>query len=364
MKKIGIDGRYAQGDLVGIGNYIEHLVYGLSKRYFKVIVFYSEEPKNPLKGKNITPVVVNSSNPFSFEQIKLPKLVKKYKIDLFHAVGNMGLGSFLKVPTILTVHDLIPLKDTKYFSNSLFPLFSKASYTLRILSSLHKANKIIAVSKAAKKDIENKFFISSYKIEVIYSGKNFNNTTKSTEFDLKTKKYFIHNGGMEKRKNIELLMGAFKQVNLKNPQYKLVITGNINNYAKKLQQLAKDLEISDKVIFTGYIEKEKLSYLLKNTAAVCYPSLYEGFGFPVLEGFAAGVPVIASNIPSIVEISQGAATLVEPNSPAQMINAMNSVASGSTNINDKVKKGFSVAKKYSWEKFIKETIEVYKEVLK
>jgi len=116
--KIGIDGRYAEGKLTGIGQYIEHLVHGLSERDFEAVIFYTKEPLNNFLGKNITSVILPSTSRYHFEQVLLPKALREYKVNLYHAAGNVGVPVFCPKPSVLTVHDIIPLLYPDYFSFS------------------------------------------------------------------------------------------------------------------------------------------------------------------------------------------------------------------------------------------------------
>jgi len=167
--KIGFDGRYAEEDLVGVGKYIINLVSQISKKE-KCIVFYSKEPKFKIKGKNIKSIVLSTKNRYIFEQIALPLALINNKVDLYHAVGNMGIPLICPVPAIVTVHDIIPLEIKDYFSYSPFPLLSKLSYFVRLYTSLKGAVKIITVSNYVKSELVKKINIDSSKILTIYSG--------------------------------------------------------------------------------------------------------------------------------------------------------------------------------------------------
>jgi hypothetical protein len=107
---IGFDGRYAEGKLVGVGKYIKYLLLELDKLGVKCVIFYSKSPEIEIKGENIRSVILNSTNRYIFEQILLPIALKHEKVDLYHALGNLGVPLFCPVPTILTVHDIIPLE--------------------------------------------------------------------------------------------------------------------------------------------------------------------------------------------------------------------------------------------------------------
>lgn len=360
---IGIDGRYVEGDLVGIGKYIKYLVLGLTKRNIKVIIFYSKRPMHSFSNKLIQEVVLNSSNRYVFEQYLLPNAFKKYKIDLYHATGNLGIPLFSRVPAVLTVHDLIPLDEKNYFRHSSFPLLSKTSYFLRLFTSCFKAKKIIAVSKYAGYRLNSLFEITKKKTQVIYSGVNLVTPDKNLPFDLKEKEYILNHGGMGERKNLTRLILAFSKVSLKFPMIKLVITGADKNLKTKLEKIVRLKKLQFSVIFTGYVSEGALSRLVKSAFLICYPSLLEGFGFPILEGFASGVPVITSKNSAMEEVSGGAALLVNPKNTAQLTESMKRLIENRVLREELIKKGLEVVKKFDWEKTIDQTIKSYREIM-
>ena len=148
------------------------------------------------------------------------------------------------------------------------------------------------------------------------------------------------------------------------PQLKLVITGDNPHLKLKLQEKAKSLGLINKIVFTGYVNESILWTLIRNSSCVCYPSLMEGFGLPVLEGFVGGVPVISSNRSSIPEISAKAAILVNPTSTHEISNAIIKVLTDKTLAKRFVIKGLMHVKKYGWDKTIEETLTIYKNILK
>ena len=356
---IGFDGRYAEGDLVGIGKYIQNLVSGLIKKGVICVVFYSRKPKKEILGART--VILNSQNRYYFEQILLPIAINRNKIDIFHATGNIGVPLFSPVPIILTVHDTIPLDFKNYFSEARFPFISKISFFIRFKLSLIRASKIVTITKFTKNNLMNNYGIPASKIKVICSGINlpFGNILPKS---LIKGQYIINNGGIDVRKNQERLIRAFKLIKIHFSKLKLVMTGENRSLKPKLQKLVNSLGLSQDVIFTGYVEEKVLGTLIKNSAAVVYPSLMEGFGSPVLEGFAAGVPVISSNTTSIPEISEGAALLINPLDIGEIAQAMTKVLTDKRLSERMVVKGNRVVWKYNWESSRNEYLNLYNHI--
>jgi glycosyltransferase involved in cell wall biosynthesis len=348
--KIGIDGRYAEGDLVGVGNYIKNLAEGLVKRKIECFIFYSQKPRYKIDG--IKEVILSSLNRYVFEQVLLPLSLKENKIDVYHAVGNWGVPLLSSIPTVLTVHDIIPYEFKNYFQYARFPFISKLSYKFRLLTSCAKAKKIITVSRFVKKELVNKLKINSEKIEVVYSGVKIGKEGKLPK-DLVGQKYILNHSGIDIRKNQQRLIEAFRAVKKKFPDLKLVITGK-NPYM--------DLRQDKSIIYTGYVKEDILWALIKNAACICYPSLTEGFGMPVLEGFMAGVPVICSNTTAFPEIAGGAALLVNPYKEKEIAAAMGKILVDKNLAENLIQKGRKRAKEFTWDKAVEKTLKIYESV--
>jgi len=361
--RVGIDGRYAEGKLVGIGKYIKYLSSELAALGVECVIFYSKSPEIVIQNKKIKQVVLKGINRYVFEQFLLPEALKKEKVDLFHAAGNVGVSFFSPVPAVLTVHDLIPLEIKNYFSYAKLPFLSKWSYISRLQTSCIKVKRIISVSKYTKRSLVKKFGIPEEKISVIYSGITGEKREGKLPAGLIKKKYILNNGGIDIRKNIDRLITAFAEVYAKHPDFRLVITGENRSQKPKLQELVNRKNLSGAVIFPGYVDEKTLWTLIRSAACICYPTLMEGFGFPVLEGFAAGTPVISSDVTSIPEIAADAAILVNPRSETQIASAIEKVITNSKLSAKMVRRGRIEARKYDWTRTARETLEIYKQVL-
>lgn len=322
----------------------------------------SKKPKVALRQSE--QVILDSSNKYYYEQVLLPLTLKEKKVDVYHAPGNMGISPFSLVPIVLTVHNVIPLQVKGYFSEANFPFISESSYYLRLTSSCFFSKKIITVTNYVKRQLVQKLGVSGNKITVVNPGVKISGEETSLPFKLIRRRYILNHGGIDMRKNLERLIDAFKTVGNLFPQLKLVITG-YNPYLKpKLQEKAKSLGLINKIVFTGYVNESILWTLIRNSSCVCYPSLMEGFGSPVLEGFIGGVPVISSNRSSIPEISDKAAILVNPISTHEISSAIIKILTDEKLAKRLVIKGLMHVKKYRWDKTIEKTLNIYKRVLK
>lgn len=357
---IGFDARYAEGDLVGVGKYIQSLVTGVAESGQTCIVFYSREPKVKIPGT--TAVILNSSNRYHFEQVLLPLALKKYKVDLYHATGNVGVPLFCPVPAILTVHDIIPLEIKYYFSYSPIPFISKISYISRLRSSLYKASKIVTDSLYVKDRLEKKLNVPRGKMQTIYLGSPAIVTPGRLPRSLIGAKYVLNHGGIDIRKNLDRLIEAFALVHRKHGEIKLVITGENKRMRVNLEKLVTKLNLGDSVIFTGYLDDSTLSAVIKSARLICYPTLSEGFGFPVLEGFRFEIPVISSNISSIPEVAGNAAMLINPESVDEITEAVGKVLENPEQAHEMVLKGKAQYNKFNWEKTVNEYLDLYNHI--
>lgn len=359
--KVGIDGRYAQKNLVGIGKYVKNLAEGLSDKGFECVIFYSEKPDLRIEGANT--VILKTSNRYYFEQILLPLALRKNKVDVYHATGNSGVPFFSSIPAVLTVHDIIPLEFKGYFKFSKIPFLSKNIFRLNLIISCYKARKMITVSKFVKQQMVDVFSISPEKIRVIYSGVRFGKLGILPDGLIK-KKYILSHGGIDVRKNLEGTIKAFAIIKKVFSGYKLVITGENPELKVKLQNIVEELNLEGSVVFTGYVSDNILHSLIKNASCICYLSFMEGFGMPVLESFVAGVPVVCSNRTALPEIGDNAALLVNPNDCKQIALAVISVLKDERKSLKMIKAGKKISERYNWLSFVKQTIEVYGEALR
>lgn len=353
--KIGFDGRYAEGNLVGVGKYIKYLIQNISLKE-ECIIFYSKAPEYSIKDKNIRSVILPTNDNFIFEQILVPRALKKYKVKLYHATGNAGIPIFSRVKSILTVHDIIPLEVENYFAYSKFPILSKYLYMFKLYSSCLKAKKIVSESEYTMKQLI-KIGISADKISMIRLGINIFPVELTKKYI--SGNYILNNGGIDIRKNLERLISAFAIVHKKLPKLKLVITGENKTAMIELKNLVNKLKLNDFVIFTGYANDSDMASLLKYAKCLCYPSLIEGFGFPILEAFSYGVPVISSNTSSIPEIAKNAAILVNPKNEKQIAGAILKVLKDNKLANELRRLGLERVKDFSWRKTANEYLDLY-----
>lgn len=270
---------------------------------------------------------------------------------------------FSPVPRVVTITDLGYLK----YPNQ---LRKKDYYQLKFWTadSIKSANHIIAISEFTKRDILSNYNVPEQKISVVYPGYEkeiFNTNVGKKESQLTLKKhkidapYILFLGALKPSKNIERLVQAFSI--LKDKNLKLVISGKKGWLFESIFNVVRELSLSDRVIFTDYVEDREVPILMANAEVFALPSLYEGFGMPVVECMACGTPVVVSKEGSLPEVVKDAGVIVDPYDT-------NSIAKGIEkaikNRSEFSKKGLLRAKDFDWDESAKRTIDILSGYLK
>lgn len=260
--------------------------------------------------------------------------------------------------TVLTVHDL----GAEYLPTT-HQLKQRLYLKLMTNYQLKSATHLIAVSEATKQDIIKRVGVRAEKISVVYEGYN-QNLFKPTK-SVVSGEYFLFVGTIQPRKNLERLIKAYAQfLKQQGPskQPELVLAGSKGWLADEIYALPARLGIKNQVKFLGYVPDEKLPALYSGAKAFLFPSLFEGFGLPILEAMACGCPVLTSNISSMPEVGGDAALYVDPYSVEDITRGIEKIMNQELRIKN-IKKGFEQVKKFSWEKCAKETLLVLKQTL-
>ena len=290
----------------------------------------------------------------------------KNSFDLFHSTSNQ-YPLYLK-GGVATVHDLT---FRKYFDTPWWTFNMAVAYLNRVIkNSLIKSTAVIAVSNATKNDL-----LESYgsefadKIQVIYEGwENFTTEDSSLNvhkenFDYKNYLFFL--GTTRKHKNIKNLLKAFDIAIKKIPaNIQLVLTGRTDYLDNEDQKVLEKInEQGTRVEFTGYVDNEALEYLFRNADAFIYPSLWEGFGIPILEAFSFNKPVLCSNTASLPEVAGDAGIYFDPYDPESIADAIINFYEDESLRITCVEKGKQQLAKFSSAKAAQETIELYEKCL-
>lgn len=367
--RIGILTDYLDYERIGIGNYTLNLVESLLRidRENEYFLIHQKKSDMPIYGEAneiILPRFPVPPRSIIRKNCILPSILAKNKIDVIHDPTNAG-PFFFSFPTkrILTIHDLAPLIIPNAYNKRL------ALYYRYVLPFMIKtADRVIAVSKNTKNDLVNRLHVNENKIKVIYLGVNqeYKPLQKTEEITKKyglTESFILFVGNIAPRKNLLVLLQAFNKLKKRKIKHKLVIAGKKDQKHKQVLKMVNDLNLGGEVIFTGYIPEEDLPSLYNAADLFVYPSLYEGFGLPVLESMACGTPVVASNTSSLPEVVGDAGLLINPRDVDALTDAIYKVLTDDELKESLVEKGLRRVKLFAWEKTARETLRVYKEVV-
>jgi len=249
--------------------------------------------------------------------------------------------------TVVTVHGL----EYEIMPEA-YSFFERLYMRYSIKNSCRWAKKIISVSKNTKRDLMNLYEVPEEKINIVYEGYE----DKTEELGLERgdeienlKPYLLFVGRLEKRKNIERIVTAFdlfkKQTGSK---YRLVLGGKFGYGEEDIKARINQSEYKKDIILLGFIKDARKWQLFKNAQIFLFPTLYEGFGLPVLEAQSQGVPVITSNTSSLPEVANGSAFLVDPTEPKFIADAIVTLTQNEKMAKELIKKGYENIKRFSW----------------
>ncbi|MBX2966282.1 MAG: glycosyltransferase family 4 protein [Cyclobacteriaceae bacterium] len=301
------------------------------------------------------------------EQVFLPIAARKEKIDILHCTGNTT-PIFSPVPIIQTLHDIIfmdPIPKTdslyqrfgNYYRRFIVPIVSKKSHT------------IITVSQYEKDRIVKRLNIPESKVHVIHNGINSRFKKNNDKFILESfiqkyslpEKYILFIGNNSYRKNPERVLQAYTQYYNRNKSntLALVTPGLSRDFVDQSLRTLKQEHLRNHIYTPGYIDSDDLPLLYSCSTIFLFPSLSEGFGMPVLEAMACGVPVITSNTSSIPEIAGRSAKLIDPYNTEAIADVLIELIENPQLMSDLSLGGVLQAEKFRWNKVAEKTMEIY-----
>lgn len=359
--RIGVNTRlFLKGKLEGIGWFMhETLKRMVANHPEHEFYFFFDRPYDEsfVFAPNVTPVVLSpqARHPvlyYIWFEWSIARALKKNKIDVFLSPDNYA-SLRTKVPTCLVVHDLA-------FEH--YPTFvSKVHlmhYKRYVPKFVHKAKRIVAVSDFTKQDIVNLYGVAPDKIDIVYNGAHelyqplgYEEKQAIREKYTDGKQFFLFTGSLHPRKNVINLLKAFVKFKRrqKSPM-KLVIVGRIAWLAKEIEEAKAKMPYKEEVIWLGYVDLEELVKITASAYAMVYPSLFEGFGIPILESLKTGVPAIASDTSSMPEVLGDAGILVNPEEVESIAAAMEKMYKEETLRNRFIQEAAVQSSKFSWDR--------------
>ena len=378
--RICLDARVIIDKLTGLGNYtynlVKHLLMLDSENEYIVLINRSLTDQHPIKHleqKNLTKRFVQIPEVTPQQQVMVPFELLKQKPDIYH-YPNFDLPVFQPYNSIFTVHDLTYLKHDDLYMNG---RWIKNFYTKAIMSlAARKSKKIIAVSASTKSDLLEILKVPEHKVDVIHEGLDeiyFNGSLSNTRSDFFNKnfalndgaEYFLFIGERRPHKNLVRLIEAFFIFKQRAPnKIKLVIGGKKYASYDEPERKVQELNLTNEVIFLGYIPEDDLQLLYKNARCFIFISIYEGFGIPILEAMACGTPIITSNISAMPEVAGEAALTVNPYNVDEIAEVMHQITCDSNMSQRLVDTGLKRVKNFSWNNAAEKTLELYEGIVR
>jgi len=356
----------------GIGTYIRGLLHALAAADQSHEYVLASLPVDVTSFNDLPPnfrvVAYHKNDSHILDHLAFPLFVRPLAPDLVH-IPLFQVPALMTVPYVVTIHDMASLLfDTRMG-------LRKATRRAMMRRGLERANSIMAVSEATRRDVRDTLGIPEDRIRLVYNAPN-------PEFFLPAKadrahileRYQIHYpfllyaGNIRPQKNIPRLVEAFALVREKLSHHPvlsdlhLIIIGDEISRYPSLRHAVIQTRVEKSVRFLGFVPFEALRIFFESAALFVFPSLYEGFGLPPLEAMATGTPVVASNVSSIAEVAGDAALLVNPENVFEIARAIQDALLDQDLRAELIEKGKKQAARYSWERTAREVLEVYTEV--
>jgi glycosyltransferase involved in cell wall biosynthesis len=362
--RIGIDVGILREKKRGVGRYLSNLLEQFSRLSSDDDIYlYSPGPIHYdfIKNQNWHARFGTLPLPGSFWlQTQCKNYIKKDGIDLFFSPAHvLPLNLPETIRKVLAVHDLVAILYPETMTN-----YNRFIHNIFFAKSLKSADSIITMSEATKQSIIDKFKIDDNRINVIYEGVSESFKPYQPEqvrsvlnrYGL-NKPYLLSVGTLEPRKNYPLLLKAFRDLKI---DYDLVIIGKTGWKFEKVFTTINELQLSKRVKILGYVKDDDLPFFYNGAEIFVFPSIYEGFGLPILEALACGTPVICSNSSSLPEVGGDAVIYFSPDSMDELVLKINQLLTNSELKKVLIQKGLSRAKLFTWGKTSQKTWRVLK----
>ncbi len=283
------------------------------------------------------------------EQCYLPWLAWRYKVQIIHSLHYSFPFFSGGAKRVVTLHDMAFFLYPEVYS------FVKRNYfKFFIRAATRRASRIVTVSESTRRDLLERYpRLDKTKVSVAPLAAELPASIGKTPFE---SPYVVFIGTLEPRKNIVRLIEAFAA--LKGP-YRLVVIGMRGWFYESIFETLQRLNLKERVVFTGFVKDSEKFAILNGASLFVYPSLYEGFGLPVLEALSLGIPTVTSNISSLPEVAGNAALLVNPFDVEGLTKAMQTVLSDKTLREQMSRDGKEQARRFSWNETARKTRAVY-----
>ncbi len=376
---LALNAWFGDNPAVGSGQYLKYLLPALLEADADLnITLISPKPLPTASGQRLNIAVVPTAWPNQtshvakvwFEQITFPRACRRLGAEVAH-VPYFGSPLSPTIPTVVTIHDIIPLVLPEYRGGARVRLYSSL-----VAAAASQARLILADSVASQQDIFRKLHVPPAQVRVVYlaPAPHFRLAQSSSSLEEDKEKvrqkyhlperFVLYLGGYDVRKNMKMLLKAFTWVNraLGN-EYPLVLAGSLPRqdtpFFPDPRRIAHELGIESALLIPGRIAEEDLPLLYALATVFVYPSRYEGFGLPILETMACGTPVVTTNAASLPELAGGAAFQLDPDDAEHFAAAIIRLCIDEDFHEELRQRGLAQVKQFSWENTAQQTLQAY-----
>ncbi|MFN7913876.1 MAG: glycosyltransferase family 1 protein [Vicinamibacterales bacterium] len=365
---IAFDGTTLRPGRTGVGYYTEHLLrHAALLRGDDDVTVISNAPVSttvPLPPGVRTAVSGGSLPRALWMQVQAPRMLRRLRADVVHFTNGM-VPAVCAVPTVVTIHDM---------SLTLYPEFHPLRRVLLnrpfVDVAARRADAIITVSESARRDIVRLYGIDPSRVHVVHEAAAPAFDVIRDPFELQRvrqryglgERFILYVGTIEPRKNLPTLIDAFARRRAAGDlPHQLVCVGPYGWLSDDIDAQIDRLNIRDAVRFTGYVPFDELPAIYNLAEMFVFPSVYEGFGLPVIEAMACGTPVVTGSVAALNEVAGDAAARVEVLDAAALGDTLVALASSREQREDLSRRGLARARAFSWERAATETLNVYRQ---
>lgn len=364
--KIGMDLSVIKYERAGTTTYACNLWEALKEGYpqdefEEFLVNHGDMPNGR---KTITSRMATLYRDLLWTPLILSAQVSRTNLDVLHMPAQMA-PLFRACPTVVTIHDLFVLDLPQYF-----PAFHRISARLLIPPAVHTANAVITISDYTRQEVLRRFKLAPEKVTAIplAAASHFQQVSQKEIMALREKyalpeKFILAVGTLQPRKNIDCLLEALDLLRQRGVQVPLIHVGSRGWFTQSIDETIERLKLQTTIRFLGRLPQADLVKFYNAASVYAYPSLFEGFGLPLLEAMACGCPVVTSNTTSMPEVVKDAGLLVDPRQPAEWAKALEKVLTDQTLARSLHEKGLARAKEFSWQRCAEQTHKIYQNVI-
>lgn len=367
LMRVGFDAGPMRASYSGIGQYVRCLFPALftCAQDIEWVAYASSSGSSQTFPLHFPPHVSVKCSKSSWGFGRMEK--DRPPLDIFHGT-NFKAPDYGQLHTILTIHDVWLPRHPEYSKK----LFGQALSSWKLGHRARHVSRVVAVSQFSSREIQEMFHLSPDRIAVIYHGPSPDMFPEPDDekfqevrarLHIPSRPFVLFVGGAEPRKNHTVVFNAFARSPRLATSLSLVVIGEIQSRGASLTETARELGIMDSVCCPGYVSSEDLRILYSHAEGFVFPSLYEGFGIPLLDAMACGAPIITGTGSALPEVAGDAALYVDPHDPEQLGMEIERLVSDRELQTQLRTKGFERVKQFTWERAAQDTLNLYKDVL-